>query len=223
MRTRRLLRLAAPLILVAAATHAAAGPAAAECTFIPPFPAAEPAIRSADEVFVGRIVQASAADLRLDPSQGPREIALRVTIVLRGPRAVGDLVDVENLEPNWPWIKYQGGTGEAVPSCTRLAFEVQIGDTIALALGAVQPTQRLEVDGVSWTQPRTSYNGMTKVRSEARLAEIRRIAGLPQTDMASQDRRDAAPAWPWVLALGLGVLGGAASWRRASRLDPADR
>jgi hypothetical protein len=204
-------------MLLFAGTHSTAGPAAAECPFIPPFPRAEPAIRSADEVIVGELVSASAADLDLGPNQGPRKMAMRVTKVLRGPKTVGDLVDVEYLQPNWPWIKYRGGNGQAVPSCTYLSMEANVGDTIALALGAVQPRQRLEVDGVSWMQPRTTFNAMSKIRSPALLAEIRRIAGLPETDMAPDVVAVSAarPDLSWPVAFATGVVGGAVAWWRA--------
>ncbi len=221
MTTRTILRLGSPLMLLVVAAHWTAGPAAAECPFVPPFPRAEPAIRSAEEVIVGELVRASAADLDLGPNQGPRKMAMRVTEVLRGPRAVGDLVDVEYLEPNWPWIKYRGGNGQAVPSCTYLTMYANVGDTIALALGAVQPRQRLEVQGVSWMQPRTTFNAMSKVRSPALLAEIRRIAGLPETDMASEGvaARAARLDLAWGIAIAVGVLGGAVAWWRTGRRE----
>ncbi len=221
MTTRTILRLSAPLMLVFAAAHWTAGPAAAECMFARPFPRAEPAIRSAEEVLVGELVRASAADLDLGPNQGPRKMAMRVTEVLRGPKAVGDLVDVEYLQPNWPWIKYRGGNGQAVPSCTHLITEANVGDTIALALGAVQPRQRLEVEGVSWMQPRTTFSAMSKIRSPAMLAEIRRITGLPETDLApevvaaSAARRDLS----WHVAFAVGLVGGAVAWWRAGRRE----
>lgn len=217
---RTLLRLAATLWLALIATAATAGTVAAECMFIPPFPRAEPAIRSAAEVIVGDIVKAAEDDLDLGPNQGPRRMALRVTEVLRGPKAAGDLVDIEFLEPNWPWIKYRGGTGEAVPSCTYLAMEADIGDTIALALGAVQPRQRLRVADVTWTQPRTTYNGMSKIRNNAGLAEIRRIAGLPETDAAGEAIASNEPrSYPWLLAVVPGVIAGLVWWRAAKRRE----
>ena len=221
MTTRTILRLGAPLMLMFVAAHWTAGPAAAECPFVPPFPRAESAIHSAEEVIVGRIVRASAADFDLGPNQGPREMALRVTEVLRGPKAVGDLVDVEYLQPNWPWIKYLGGNGQAVPSCTYLTMYANVGDTIALALGAVQPQQHLEVQGVSWMQPRTTFNAMSKVRSPALLAEIRRIAGLPETDMASEGVAASAARLDlaWGIAIAVGVLGGAVAWWRTGRRE----
>lgn len=206
-------------MLLVAATHWTAGLAAAECPFIPPFPRAEPAIRSASEVIVGELVSASAADLGLGPGAGPRKMAMRLTEVLRGPKAVGALVDVEYLQPNWPWFKVRGGNGEAFPSCTYLSIKANVGDTIVLAVGAVQPRQRLEVDGLSWVQPRTTFNGMSKIRSQAQLAEIRRLAGLPETDMppqvvaGSEVRPD--PCWPVVYATG--IAGGAAAWWRTGR------
>jgi hypothetical protein len=216
-----ILRLSATLVLLFAVAHWTAGPASAECMFIPPFPRAEPAIRSAEEVIVGELVSGSAADLDLGPNQGPRKMAMRVTEVLRGPKAVGDLVDVEYLLPNWPWIRYRGGNGQAVPSCTYLVMEANVGDSIVLALGAVQPRQRLEVEGVSWMQPRTTFNAMSKIRRPALLAEIRRIAGLPETDMArdvaaSAARRDLL----WPAAFAVGVLGGAVAWWQSGRRQP---
>lgn len=203
--------------------HATAGLAAAECTYIPPFPRAEPAIRSAHEVIIGELIEASAADLDLGPNQGPRTMALRVTEVLRGPKSVGELVDVQYLLPNWPWIKYRGGNGQAVPSCTYLLMEAQVGDTIALALGAVQARQRLDGIGVTWIQPRTTYNAMTKVRRSAQLAEIRRLAALPETDLAHAAAADAEirPDHDWGVVLALSIGGGAIAWwsigRRSQR------
>jgi hypothetical protein len=221
MVTRMLMRSGAALMLLFAVAHGTAGPAAAECMFIPPFPSAEPAIRSAEEVIIGELVRASAADLPLGPNQGPRSMALRVTEVLRGPKAVGDLVDVEYLLPNWPWIKYRGGNGQAVPSCTFLVMEANVGDRILLALGAVQPRQRLEVRGVSWMQPRTTFNAMSKIRDAGRLAEIRRIAGLPETDMAPKvaDAGAAGRDLSWPVAFAVGVVGGAVAWWRAGRRE----
>jgi hypothetical protein len=208
-----------------AATHWTADRAAAECAFIPPFPRAEPAIQSAKEVIVGELVPASAADLGLGSNEGPRTMALRVTEVLRGPKTVGALVDVQYLQPNWPWTRYQGDGARAFPSCTYLSMEVKVGDRIVLALGAVQPRQRLEMESLSWIQPRTTFNAMTKIRSAARLAEIRRIAGLPETDMhpqvvaASEGRPD--PMWPVVCAIG--IVGGAAAWWRTRRHERHSR
>jgi hypothetical protein len=191
-----------------------ATPVAAECTYIPPFPAADDAIRSADEVLIGDIVAVTdVADLGLGPEHR-RDIALRVTEVLRGPRAVGDLVDVQYLEPNWPWTN--GSGYDPFPSCSYLGFFVDEGDTIALALGAVQPRQRLEENGEAWIQPRTVYNAMSKVRTSSRLADVRYLAGLPPTDLAppidsAAPRTD--PGFPWLLMV-VGVIAGAITWRR---------
>ncbi len=220
MTTRTTLRLGTTLMLVFAAAHWTAGPVAAECPFIPPFPRAEPAIRSAEEVIIGELVGASAADFYLGPNQGPRRMGIRVTEVLRGPKALGDLVDVQYLQPNWPWITYPGGNGKAFPSCTYLLMEADVGDTIALALGAVQPRQRIEVQGVSWMQPRTTYNAMSRIRSPANLAEIRRIAGLPETDSAPKVTATSAARvdLPLLVAFVVGVMGGAvALWRTGRR------
>jgi hypothetical protein len=219
MARRRVLRSTTTALLVLLALFATSRPVSAECPFIPPFPRAEPAIRSADEVIVGELIRASAADLDLGPNQGPREFAMRVTEVLRGRHAAGDLLDVQYLQPNWPWIMFRGGSGEAFPSCTYLLHEARAGETIVLALGAVQPRQRLETDGLTWIQPRTVYNAMSKIRDPGRLAEIRRLAGLPQTDMAPPVASEPAPRilLPWVVIIAAGTLAGAAGWFRAGR------
>jgi|GEM_PF-2325132 len=214
---RRIAPGAAFLALLWALSTAA--PVAAECPFVPPFPTADDAIRSADEVLIGEIVTVDdPAELGLGPDQG-RVIALRVIEVLRGPRAVGDLVDVQYLQPNWPWGNLVGGTGEPFPSCSYLDFFVDPGGTIAPALGAVQPRQRLEDEGISWIQPRTVYNAMSKIRDAGRLADLRYLAGLPQTDMvaAPTGAPSGRAGLPWLLILLAGVGAGAVSWYRAVR------
>ena len=65
MTRRSMLRRSTKVLLLLAFAHAVAGPASAECMFIPPFPKAEPAIRSADEVIIGDVIQAGASDLDL--------------------------------------------------------------------------------------------------------------------------------------------------------------
>jgi hypothetical protein len=148
-------------------------------------------------------------------------MAMRVTEVLRGPKAVGTLVDVEYLQPNWPWFRIRGDSGRAFSSCTYLSMKANIGDTIVLALGAVQLRQRIETEGLSWIQPRTTFNAMTKIRSKAQLAEIRRIAGLPETDMPRQvvAASSARPDPSWLIAYAVGLVGGAAAWWRAGRRE----
>ncbi|MDX6731783.1 MAG: hypothetical protein QOC54_1731, partial [Baekduia sp.] len=56
MSKRTILRLSTTLTMAFAAALWTAGPAAAECMFVPPFPKAEPAIRSAEEVIVGELI-----------------------------------------------------------------------------------------------------------------------------------------------------------------------
>lgn len=193
-----------------------ATPVAAECPFVPPFPPADDAVRSAEEVLIGDLVPVTGAELGIGPEQ-EREFALRVTEVLRGPRSVGDLVDVQYLEPNWPWAKVNDT--EPFPSCSYLNHFAREGDTIALALRAVQPRQRLEGIGVSWIQPRTVYNAMSKVRNASRLSEFRYLAGLPQTDVAEAaahaPRTSSGLSWVAVLVAGVGA--GFAAWYRTGR------
>lgn len=214
---RRRTIVAGAAILAFGWTVLTAPPVAAECPFIPPFPAADHAIRSADEVCLGDIVavaDVAAVGLSADHQ---REIALRITEVMRGPRSVGDLVDIQYLEPNWPWMKGPGY--EAFPSCSYLNYFVDEGDTIVLALGAVQPRQRLEENGVSWIQPQTVYNAMSKVRTSSRLGDLRYLAGLPQTDVIAPV--DSAPArtnagYPWLVVVA-GLTAGFVTWRRTAR------
>ena len=198
---------------------ASASPVAAECTYIPPWPAVTDAIRSARAVIVGTVVtDFDATDLGLAPGAS-RHQALRVTEVVRGDYKVGELVDIEYLDPNWPW---SGSPDTApIPSCN--GGPGRPGDVIALALDAVQPAQRLADGSFSWWQPRTPYNAVgvvevgpqgLKEREAVTLAEVRRLAALPQTDTLAEAPRGGTTS-PAILALLAGSIGAALAWRRA--------
>jgi len=198
---------------------ATASPVAAECTYIPPWPAVTDAIRSARSVIIGTVVtDFNVTDLGL--TQGTsRHLALRVTEVVRGDYKVGELVDIEYLDPNWPW---SGSPDTApIPSCN--GGPGRPGDVIALALDAVQPAQRLADGSFSWWQPRTPYNAVgvvevgpqgLKEREAVTLAEVRRLAALPQTDTLAEAPRGGTTS-PAILALLAGSIGAALAWRRA--------
>ena len=204
---------------------ATASPVAAECTYIPPWPAVTDAIRSARSVIIGTVVtDFNVTDLGL--TQGTsRHLALRVTEVVRGDYKVGELVDIEYLDPNWPW---RGSPDTApIPSCN--GGPGRPGDVIALALDAVQPAQRLTDGSFSWWQPRTPYNAVgvaevgpqgLKEREAVTLAEVRRLAALPQTDTLAEAPRGGA-ASPVILAFLAGLIGAAFAWRRAGSKRPA--
>lgn len=162
-----------------------AAPAAAECSFVPAWPHITTAIRSAREIVVGTIVTDFAqSDLHLSADQAPRDYALRIIEVLRGPRTPGDLMDVQDLLPNWPWTKSLAELAP-YPSCSSL--HTAPGETIALALDALMPRQRLANGNLHWIQPATRYNAMGVLRAvlpgreRVTLRELRDLAALPET------------------------------------------
>jgi hypothetical protein len=195
------------------------GLVAAECPWLPPWPEATDAIRSAEQVIVGEVVSVEdATELGLGPDQ-EREMALRVTEVLRGPVQVGDLLDVQYLYPNWPWVMAQGVP--PFPSCAYLWFEARwlVGESIVLALDAVHAPQRITENGYTWDQPRTVYNAMSVVGQHASISDFRRLAALPQTDaidptLVGSSQPGQPPSW---LALAIGAAGAIVAWHRPGR------
>ena len=65
------------------------------------------------------------------------------------------------------------------------------------------------------------FNAMTRIRNPAMLADIRRIAGLPETDIAPEVVVASAsqPDSSWGVAVAAGVVGGAVAWWRAGRRE----
>jgi hypothetical protein len=195
-------------LLAAMALATRPTPVAAECIFVPPWPAITTAIPSARVIVVGDVV----ADF--DPSQlqtsdgGPRTKALRVTEVLRGPHTVGDLVDIQWLLPNWPWTVSSADL-QAYPSCSYL--QGVPGETIAIAFDALQPGQDLSVQDeieINWHQPPTRYNAMGVIAAEepsaewgadrerVTLSQLRNLAALPAADTLGP--ADEPRSSPWL-------------------------
>ena len=219
---RRLIPAGIASFVAVFALTISASPVAAECTYVPDWPKASEAIPSARAVIIGEPVT-DFDRAELDLAQGEtRGIALRVTDVVRGDYEVGDLVDIQYMEPNWPW----GGDPlyGTWPSCSA-GVKARPGEVIVLALGAVQPRQILRTGGFSWVQPRTVYNAMglvdfgqrhyTARREFVTMQEIRRLAALPPTDMVPSTPRT-PPRRPTVpiLVFLAGFVGGVFAWRR---------
>lgn len=221
---RRLMSTGIASLVAAFALTVTPTPVAAECTYVPDWPPASKAIQSARAVIVGEVVtEFDRAELDVT-IEGPRDRALRVTEVVRGDYAVGDLIDIQYLKPNWPW----GGSSETgpYPSCREGGPTARRGEVLVLALGAVQPRQRLRTYGYSWVQPPTIYNAVglvdsgqrhyTNLREFITIQEIRRLGALPQTDVAP-GAPPAGPAdsmIPFVLVFLAGLVGGAVAYRR---------
>jgi len=165
-----------------------AGPVAAECIYVPPFPKISPAIATAREIIVGEVVtDFDPAELGLTAETAP-DRALRVTEVLRGPAKVGDLRDARYLEPNWPWTMSPGST-EPYPSCGGLPMWP--GTVIAIAFDALQPGGVMHDNGMTWVQPPTRYNAAALIEGDAggglsrfSIERLREMAALPPTDTA---------------------------------------
>jgi len=215
---RRLVSAGFASLVAVLALTLTASPVAAECSFVPPWPKATEAIRSAKAVIVGEVVtDFDVAGLSLAEGE-PRSIALLVTEVMRGDYEVGGLVDIELLAPNWPWTGQ--AASETYPSCSQ--GPGRPGDVIVLALGAVQPPQRVTASGFSWWQPRTEFNAVGVVvagplglrrREAVTLSEVRRLTALPQTDTSSEQLRS-GPGALLLVAFIAGLIGGALAWRR---------
>ncbi len=160
----------------------------AECSFIPPWPKITPALLSAREIVVGRVVSDFAqAKLHLEADQGARDYALRITEVLRGPRKPGDLMDIQYLRANWPWARSYAHS-DHYPSCSYI--RTAPGEVIAVAIGAVMPRGLVTSGGQQWVQPKTRYNAMGVIKAVLRgrervtLEYLRAAAEYPQTDTA---------------------------------------
>lgn len=190
-----------------------AGAARAECPYfvIPP---ATGAAGSARELLVGTVVEnvgGQVADFRL-----------RVDLVLRGSARAGEVRLVSQLYPGWPPGFNADGTvvldDQGRPSMPCAPIRAWRGNVIALALGALAPDGRTRYNAASWISGDVPFEtGLPRTT----LAEIRRLAGVPDT--AALARPDGArgghgvdPLPPILLAAGLGI-GAAIGWRRGAR------
>lgn len=204
-------------IALAAATSS---PVAAECPFLPPWPSITNAIPSARVVVVGKIITDFDASSLRPLSRRVPDYALRVTHVLRGGARPGDLLDVQNLLPNWPLTRY--GMSEApIASCTYLP--VRPGETVAIAFDALRPRGRTSDGAHTWVQPAIRYNALGVLRAVANdqdpagpwgarehvtLSQLRTLASLPSTDGVASATSTPSSGSD-VLALGIAALLGA--------------
>ena len=146
-------------------------------------------------------------ELNLGPNQGRRDYALRIVEVLRGPARPGEVVDVQYLLPNWPQTVFSEAFGPT-PSCTYLRAEP--GETIAIAIGALQPGGPMSDagTGMEWVQPPTRYNAVGLIGPaadrdrgaewERELVTLQELLELAPPE--AQLPTDADPWWLWAIA-----------------------
>lgn len=123
------------------------------------------AIPSARTIVIGEVVT-DVTDLHLTPADGSRHYALRLTEVLRGDSRVGDLLDVEYLEPNWPQVPSSVEPYELWASCRGLS--VRSGETIVMAFDALIPRGSMLSGHLHWIQPPTRYNAVGVIVAKGR-------------------------------------------------------
>jgi len=139
----------------------------AECTFngIPP---ATEAARTAREIIVGTVVQnyyGSIDDFRL-----------RIDHVLRGRARVDEFRHFKAVLPGWPLSTYPF-QGKRYPPCSPIPGRK--GDFMVFALDALAPDGETRYNAASWIRGRNVYDWDGP---KTTLAEMRRLAALPQTD-----------------------------------------
>jgi hypothetical protein len=158
-------------------------PVFAECTFVPSLPRVSMAVGTAQELFVGEVVENG---LWNDRPAG-FIFTVRVDEVLRGAAKVGELREFSWVEPNWPMAKY--GSAKPYPACTYLYGTV--GETVVLALRARTSGGMIRDGAQSWYQPPTTFNTIGLAKGSARdpdapyerqvlsLDRLRELAALP--------------------------------------------
>lgn len=166
---RRTLPLLIATILAFAGMVGSSGPVRAECPYfvIPP---ATDAARSAREIIVGTVIENVGGQLY--------DFRLRVDQVMRGPAKVGDVRRFEFLYPGWP--TYEAGDGTIIVPCAPIpGWE---GNVIAFSLGALGTDGTTRYDAASWISGRLPVDQDVP---RTTLAQMSRLAGLPQTDSAA--------------------------------------
>jgi hypothetical protein len=153
--------------LAAVATFSIPSPAAAECPYIPPYPAVTGAVRSAREIVVGTVLENVGGQVY--------DFRMRIDNVLRGSATIGEVRRVAFLYPKWPLdTTAVGGT---IAPCE--AISAAPGNVIALAYDALAPDGKTRYNAVSWISGRPEFR---EDFATATLAEIQALADLPQTD-----------------------------------------
>lgn len=188
-----------------------AGPqvARAECPYFVIPPATDGA-GSAREVIVGTVIENVGGQLY--------DFRLRIDHVLRGRAQVGEIRRFTDLYPGWPPDRNADGTinltDEGKPFMPCQPIPGAKGNVIALALEALAPDGKTRYNAASWISGRLPINQDVPTTT---LAEIKRLAGMPDTATAADVLEPAArPSGDGVPLLVLGsalALGGLVGWR----------
>lgn len=143
--------------------------ARAECPYFVVPPATD-AARSAREVVVGRVIENVGGQLY--------DFRLQIDHVLRGPANIGDVRRFDSLYPGWPLLEVGDGTKiapcEAIPGWK--------GNVIALSLDALASDGKTRYNAASWISGDLPIN---RDLPRTTLAEMVRLSGMPQTDVAA--------------------------------------
>lgn len=203
----------AGLAAVAALLLGSAATARAECPYfvIPP---ATQAAGSARDLFVGTVVD--------NPGGQVDDFRLRVDLVLRGSAQVGEVRRFTMLNPGWPPLSNADGTvsldQQGLPFMPCAPIRAWKGNVIVLALDALAPDGKTRYNAASWISGDVPFETDLP---RTTLAEIKRLAGVPDTaTLAQLDQgppgSDVNPLPPLLLGAGLSI-GAAIGWRRAAR------
>jgi hypothetical protein len=209
---RPIARLVLGALLAAGSMAIGTRPVRAECTFVPPLPKLSFAVPTATELFVGDVVA--------NGPEGGVAFTVRVSEVLRGDAAVGEVRSYRYVEPNWPW---SNGGAKPFPSCATL--HATVGERVVLALGARWPGGSVRDGDLEWFQPPTTFNTIGILEGSSReqygsggrqlfsIERLREMVGLdpPETDTVRQPAAAAAappqgPAPILLLSAAIGLV-----------------
>jgi hypothetical protein len=213
-----MMRVASIIGVAASATLLLAGPQAAraECPYFVIPPATDGA-GSAREVIVGTVIENVEGQLH--------DFRLRIDHVLRGGARVGEVRRFSFLYPGWPPNRNGDGTtiltDEGKPFMPCEPIPGAEGNVIALALGALAPDGKTRYNAASWISGRLPVNHDLP---RTTLAEIKRLAAMPDTATAAEIEQAAAQSPDdrlRLLALGSALgFGALVAWRRARNKAP---
>ncbi len=162
---RRVLKGLAGVILTILWSSAMIAPSAAECGALDPWPSFESAVRTANRVVIGEVIE----DRDPNSSHYLSVFGLRLDDVLRGEGAPGDVIEISYLRSGLP-----------TQVCSDSHLWVLPGDEIALALDARGPSGLRGINSVAWVAgtPDVMQRGVERLS----LDEIHHLAALPMTD-----------------------------------------
>jgi hypothetical protein len=166
-----------------------ASPVAAECPGADPWPSFRLAAASARQIMIVEVTET----LDLDSADNAIQFRVRVVEALRG-SSTPPPFETMSLTSGWP------------ATVCEPTLRVHQGDVIALALAARFPGVANPVNSVAYVRGTPSrHPDMSRVE-RITVAEVRRLAALPQTDTEAplQDRRTSASSWlmgvTWLVA-----------------------